>query len=153
MQKITKAMLNQTLKTATGSIKLADYAGQYVVLYFYPKDSTPGCTIESQNFRDQEHAFKKHNAVILGVSKDSIKSHEKFAEKQCLPFPLISDEDTSLCQAFGVLKEKSMFGRKYMGIERSTFLINPDGAVIEEWRKVKVSGHVDKVLARLQSEL
>jgi len=133
---------------ATGeqTIKLNDLKGQNVVLYFYPKDSTPGCTTEGQDFRDNIKQFEKLNTVIFGVSRDSIKSHEKFKTKQCFPFDLLSDPDEALCNQFDVIKEKSLYGKKYIGIERSTFLIDEKGVLRQEWRKVKVKGHVDEVL-------
>ncbi len=133
---------------ATGdkTIKSSDLKGQNVVIYFYPKDSTPGCTLEGQDFRDNYSSFKKLNTVILGVSRDSIKSHENFRTKQEFPFDLLSDADEELCQQFDVIKEKNMYGRKVMGIERSTFLLDASGKLVREWRKVKVKGHVDEVL-------
>ncbi len=133
---------------ATGdqTISLASLHGKNVVLYFYPRDSTPGCTTEGQNFRDKMNDFEALNTVILGVSKDSLKSHENFRSKQCFSFDLLSDPDEELCQQFDVIKEKNMYGRKYMGIERSTFLIDAKGVLRNEWRKVKVPGHVDEVL-------
>jgi peroxiredoxin Q/BCP len=127
----------------------ADFSGQFIVLYFYPKDDTPGCTIEAKAFRDHLQEFKSKNALILGVSKDNETKHQKFREKYCLPFDLIMDTETTLCQLFGVLKDKSMFGKKYKGIERSTFIISPAGVLIKEWRKVNVFGHVKQVLDAL----
>ena len=129
-------------------IKLKDLRGKTVVLYFYPKDNTPGCTTEACDFRDSFAAFKKKNAVLLGVSPDSVKSHEKFKTKFELPFPLIADEDHSIAEKYGVWKEKSMYGRKYMGIERSTFVIDKDGKLAEIYNKVKVKGHVEDVLGK-----
>ena len=133
---------------ATGgkTIRLSDLKGKNVVIYFYPKDSTPGCTTEGQGFRDNIDAFSAHNTVILGVSKDSIESHEKFKSAQAFPFDLLSDTDQRLCALFDVIKEKNMYGRKYKGVERSTFLLDGSGALRKEWRKVKVTGHVKKVL-------
>jgi len=133
---------------ATGEqdISLSDLKGKNVVVYFYPKDSTSGCTTEGQNFRDAIHTFRRRNTVILGVSRDSIKSHENFKEKQQFPFELLSDKDEKLCKLFDVIKEKNMYGRKVMGIERSTFLIDDKGVLRQEWRKLKVPGHVDEVL-------
>ena len=122
-----------------------NFQGSYLVIYFYPKDKTSGCTIESQDFRDYKNKFSKKNCKIVGVSRDSIKSHKSFIEKESLNFPLLSDPDETMCNAYGVMKEKSMYGRKYMGIERSTFLISPDGSLIKEWRGVKVPGHVEEV--------
>jgi len=133
-------------------IKSSDLAGKNVVIYFYPKDSTPGCTKEGEDFRDLYKKFIKSNALIYGVSRDSIASHEKFKSKYNFPFHLISDEDESLCKLFDVIKEKNMYGRKYMGIERSTFLINEKGILVDEWRKVKVKGHAQEVLDRLNKK-
>ena len=133
---------------ATGSktIKLGDLKGKNVVLYFYPKDSTPGCTREGQDFRDNKLKFSRRNTVILGVSRDSIKSHENFREKQGFKFDLLSDPDEMLCKLFDVIKMKNMYGKKVRGIERSTFLIDTKGVLRKEWRKVKVDGHVEEVL-------
>lgn len=137
---------------ATGgkTIRLSDLRGGKVVLYFYPKDSTPGCTREGRDFRDNIEKFKSLKTVVLGVSRDSIQSHENFREKECLPFDLLSDEDEKLCRMFGVIKEKNMYGRKIMGIERSTFLIDENGVLRREWRGVKVDGHVAEVLAAIK---
>ena len=132
-------------------LSLEDFAGKYLVIYFYPKDKTSGCTIESQDFRDYLKKFKLKNCAIIGVSRDSIKSHKSFIEKESLNFPLISDPNEEMCNAYSVMKEKSMYGRKYMGIERSTFLIDPEGAIIREWRGVKVPGHVEEVYQALCS--
>jgi peroxiredoxin Q/BCP len=132
-------------------IKLKDLKGKQVVLYFYPKDDTPGCTKESCDFRDSISAIRKSGAVILGVSNDGQASHRKFITKYQLPFPLLSDEDKTVSKAYGVYKEKSMYGRKYWGIERSTFVIDKDGTVKGVFRKVKVDGHVDEVLAALKA--
>ncbi|MDQ6989939.1 MAG: peroxiredoxin [Mariprofundaceae bacterium] len=131
--------------------KLDDLSGQWVIVYFYPKDNTSGCTTESCEFRDALPDFGAANAAIVGVSRDSVKSHAGFTEKQSLNFPLISDEDETFCKAFDVIQEKMNYGKTYMGIERSTFIINPDGVVVETWRKVRVPEHVAKVLARLQA--
>ena len=127
-------------------IRLRDLRGQHVVLYFYPKDSTPGCTLEGQDFRDLHARFKRQNTVILGVSRDSIASHEKFRAKQNVPFDLLSDPDEKLCRKFDVTREKNLYGRKFMGVERSTFLIDAGGKLRSEWRKVKVKGHATEVL-------
>jgi len=133
-----------------GKISLADYVGKnVVVLYFYPKDMTPGCTTEACNFRDESSAIKKLGAVVLGVSPDSPKSHVRFAEQQRLNFPLLADEDHAVCERYGVWTEKTMAGHKYMGVERSTFLIDKKGAIVRAWRKVKVDGHVPEVLAAI----
>ena len=133
---------------ATGdqTIQLKSLRGKKVVLYFYPKDATPGCTTEGQDFRDLHARFKEQNAIILGASRDSITSHEKFREKQQFPFDLLSDTDEKLCKQFDVIKEKNMYGRKVMGIERSTFLIDKQGKLAHEWSKVKVDGHAEAVL-------
>ena len=138
---------------ATGdqSIALAALRGKKVVLYFYPKDATPGCTIESQNFRDAQDQFQRAGAVILGVSRDNLKSHEKFKANECLPFELLSDEDETLCELFGVMKMKNMYGKQVRGIERSTFLIDANGVLRQEWRGVKVDGHVNEVLEAVKN--
>ena len=138
--------------TATNEVEfsLSANIGKNIVIYFYPKDSTPGCTKEGEDFRDQFEAFSSNNAIIVGVSRDSVKSHDKFICKYNFPFDLIADEDETVCQIFDVIKEKNMYGRKYMGIERSTFLIDTNGILINEWRKVKVKGHVEEVLGALQ---
>lgn len=133
---------------ATGekTVQLKSLRGSKVVLYFYPKDMTPGCTSESQDFRDLHGDFKRAGAVILGVSRDGLGSHEKFREKHGLPFDLLSDTDESLCRQFDVIRPKSLYGRKFLGVERSTFLIDEDGRLRREWRKVKVKGHAAEVL-------
>jgi len=138
---------------ATGDkqVSLKDFKGSHVVIYFYPKDSTPGCTLEGQNFRDRYDEFKKVGAEILGVSRDTIKAHENFKAKQGFPFDLLSDEDETLCRQFDVIHEKNMYGRKVMGIVRSTFLIDRDGVLQREWRNVRVKGHVDDVLEAVKS--
>ena len=128
-----------------------DFKGEQLVLYFYPKDNTPGCTIEAKDFRDLYEEFKAANANILGISRDSLKSHHNFKESCELPFPLISDEKEVLCQYFNVIKEKNMYGKKVLGIERSTFLINAKGILQQEWRNVKVPGHVQTVLDTIRS--
>lgn len=134
-----------------GTLSLSSLRGKTVVLYFYPKDMTSGCTTEAENFRDLHDQFTAANAVILGVSKDSLKKHDQFVAKHALPFRLLSDEETgALCEAFGVWVEKSMYGRTYFGIERATFLINADGVITHQWRKVKVAGHAAAVLKAVQ---
>lgn len=134
-----------------GTLSLSSLRGKTVVLYFYPKDMTSGCTTEAENFRDLHDQFTAANAVILGVSKDSLKKHDQFVAKHALPFRLLSDEETgALCEAFGVWVEKSMYGRTYFGIERATFLINADGVITHQWRKVKVAGHAATVLKAVQ---
>jgi peroxiredoxin Q/BCP len=127
-------------------LNLTDLRGQNVVLYFYPKDDTPGCTIEAKDFRDAEEAFKAANTVIVGVSKDSVSKHDKFKEKYCLPFALVSDEEGKMLESYGVWIEKSMYGKTYMGIERTTFLIDSKGVIQKIWKKVSVSGHAQEVL-------
>ena len=129
--------------------ELKAYTGKTVVLYFYPKDDTPGCTVEACELRDSHTRITGKNAVVLGVSPDSVKSHEKFAAKFSLPFTLVPDEDHKICEAYGVWKEKSMYGRKYMGVERTTFIIGPDGRIGKIFRKVKPAGHAAEVLAAI----
>ena len=137
---------------ATGDqiIDLKSLRGKNVVLYFYPKDSTPGCTTEGQDFAANHSKFKRQNTVILGVSRDTVASHEKFKAKFSFPFDLLSDTEEKACQIFDVIKEKNMYGRKVMGIERSTFFIDATGKLRKEWRQVKVKGHVDEVLEALK---
>tara|TARA_Y100000590_G_scaffold92544_2_gene104661 strand:+ start:13630 stop:14100 length:471 start_codon:yes stop_codon:yes gene_type:complete len=137
--------------TGDSSADLSQLRGKKVILYFYPKDNTPGCTTEGQNFRDLHKEFKKENTVIFGLSRESLKSHESFKSKQSFPFELISDPDEKICKQYDVIKEKSMYGRKYMGIERSTFLIDEKGRLVKEWRKVKVTGHVKEVLEAVKA--
>tara|TARA_Y200000002_G_scaffold341909_1_gene313433 strand:- start:669 stop:1139 length:471 start_codon:yes stop_codon:yes gene_type:complete len=137
--------------TGDKTISSKDFIGQNLVIYFYPKDSTPGCTTEGQEFRDSYKEFKSLNTEIIGVSRDSIKSHENFKSKQNFPFDLLSDPDEKVCKAFDVMKLKSMYGREYMGVDRSTFIINKDGKVVKEWRAVKVKGHVAEVLEEIKS--
>lgn len=139
---------NQDFPATDGTtINLHKLKGKYIVLYFYPKDNTPGCTIESKNFRDLDKKFDEKNAVIIGVSRDTLKSHEKFKTKCELPFPLISDEHSELCRYFGVIGEKTLFGKKlFDGLIRSTFLINPEGKIIQAWRKVSIKNHAQEVL-------
>jgi peroxiredoxin Q/BCP len=134
-----------------GEISLSALKGKTVVLYFYPKDDTSGCTKEAMGFRDALAAFERAGAAVIGVSKDSVAKHEKFKAKYDLNFPLVSDDEGTLCAAYGVWVEKSMYGRKYMGIERATFLIDTDGRIARVWRKVKIPGHVEEVLAAAQS--
>lgn len=126
--------------------RLADYAGQKVVLYFYPKDMTPGCTLEGQDFRDLHAAFRRAKTAVFGISRDSCASHAKFRAKEEFPFELLSDADEKACRLFDVIREKNMYGRKVLGIERSTFLIDAAGKLAREWRKVKVKGHAEEVL-------
>ncbi len=138
---------------ATGdkTISLSDYKGKNVVIYFYPKDSTPGCTIEGQDFRDAKSMFTRQNTIILGVSRDSLKSHENFKSRQKYNFDMLSDADETLCKQFDVIRMKNMYGKKVRGIERSTFLIDDNGILRQEWRKVSVKGHVEEVLQAVKS--
>ena len=138
---------------ATGGAtwKLSDTRGEKLVIYFYPKDMTTGCTRESQGFRDLHAAFRKAKVRVVGVSRDSLKSHDKFRDKEELPFELLADEDETVCKLFDVIREKSLYGRKYLGIDRSTFLIDAEGVLRREWRGVKVPGHVEEVLEAAKS--
>ena len=135
--------------TGEKDFALSDYSGKHIVIYFYPRDNTPGCTSEGEDFRDNFKIFTKKKTKIFGVSKDSLKSHDGFKDKFNFPFELISDPDEKICKLFDVIKEKNMYGKKYMGIERSTFLIGPDGKLLKEWRKVKVKGHVAEVISSI----
>ena len=155
MTAVGKALPKSTLKLPLAlsggeSATLADYAGQWLVLYFYPKDSTPGCTTEGLDFNALLPKFKKLNATVLGVSRDSVKSHDNFCTKQGFKFPLVSDADEALCKAFDVIHEKNMYGRKVLGVVRSTFLVSPDSRIAQEWRGVKVAGHAEAVLDALK---
>ncbi len=132
--------------TIHGEVSLEQFAGKPLVLYFYPRDNTPGCTKQGEGFRDLYDRFREHGCEIVGVSRDKLASHEKFAAKYDFPFPLIADTDETLCRQFDVIKEKNMYGKKVMGIERSTFLFDADGKLVREWRKVRVPGHVEEVL-------
>ena len=138
---------------ATGdkNVSLDDFKGTNLVIYFYPKDSTPGCTLEGQDFRDNYAGFKKSGTTVLGVSRDSLKAHENFKARQGFPFDLLSDSEEKLCRQFDVIHEKNMYGRKVMGIVRSTFLIDGDGVLQNQWRKVRVKGHVEEVLEAARS--
>jgi thioredoxin-dependent peroxiredoxin len=138
------------LATGDKQIRLSDFKGKKLVLYFYPKDSTPGCTQEGIAFRDLAGAFEELNVVVLGVSRDTLKSHENFKSKQAFEFDLLSDQDENLCRQFDVIKMKNMYGKQVRGIERSTFLIDENGILIKEWRKVQVKNHVAEVLKYLQ---
>ena len=141
----------QAQATSGQVVSLAGLAGRQVVLYFYPKDSTPGCTTQGQGFRDQYAAFQAANTEVIGVSRDGLKSHENFKAKQGFPFELVSDKDEALCQLFEVIKLKKLYGKEYLGVDRSTFLIDKHGVLRQEWRGVKVPGHVDAVLAAAQA--
>ena len=132
------------------TFKLSENKGKNLVFYFYPKDNTPGCTKEGEDFRDNYSVIKKLNTEVIGVSKDSVTSHQKFVQKFNFPFNLISDENEKVCNLFNVIKEKNMYGRNYMGIERSTFLIDTNGKLVKEWRKVRVKGHVDDVIESIK---
>jgi len=144
---VGQAVPDFTLPASNGKdVSLSDFRGKKVVLYFYPKDMTPGCTAESCDFRDCNGQFEQLGAVVVGVSPDDLKSHEKFIQKHGLPFLLLSDTEHKVCELFGVWKEKNMYGKKTMGVERSTFLIDEEGKLAREWRKVKVDGHVREVL-------
>ena len=153
---MNKVALNKPLpkssfvSTSPSITSFAHFKGQPLVIYFYPKDNTPGCTQEGQDFTSLYNSFSKLKAQIIGISRDSISSHEKFIAKFDFPFPLIADEDEAICHAFDVIKEKNMYGKKVMGIERSTFLIDKEGVVRQCWRKVKVENHAKEVLAALK---
>jgi peroxiredoxin Q/BCP len=138
------------LLTGGNKAKLSDYRGRHLVLYFYPRDNTPGCTTEGEDFRDQYKRYQKLNTAILGVSRDSLASHEKFKAKFKFPFDLVSDEDETLCRLFDVIREKTLYGKKHLGVERSTFLIDKDGVLRKEFREVKVTGHVQEVLEEIE---
>lgn len=137
--------------TSETTLSLSELQGKNLIIYFYPKDNTPGCTTEGQNFRDLYNEFKDTNTEILGVSRDSMRTHENYKAKHSFPFELISDPDEALCNHFDVIKLKKLYGKEYMGIERSTFLIDSEGILRQEWRKVKVKGHVDEVLIAAKS--
>ena len=141
----------QAPATSGQTFSLAGLKGKQVVIYFYPKDSTPGCTTQGQGFRDQLEAFKAANTEVFGVSRDSLKSHENFKAKQAFNFELISDKEEALCQLFDVIKLKKLYGKEYMGVDRSTFLIDKDGVLRHEWRGVKVPGHVEAVLEQAKA--
>ncbi|UCG98736.1 MAG: peroxiredoxin [Burkholderiales bacterium] len=148
---IDKKVPDFTAEATGGKVKLSALKGRTVVLYFYPKDNTPGCTTEGADFAAAHRKFDKAGAVVLGVSRDSLKSHESFKAKLGFPFELISDPQEKLCEAFGVMKMKNMYGKQVRGVERSTFVIDGEGKLRREWRGVKVAGHVDEVLAFVQS--
>jgi peroxiredoxin Q/BCP len=151
MVALNRKVADFTAASTAGSFRLADQRGHPVVIYFYPKDNTPGCTMEGAQFRDLHKQFQKAGAVVAGVSRDSLKSHEGFKAKMGFPFELITDPDEKLCDAFGVIKMKNMYGRQVRGIERSTFLIDADGKLAREWRGVKVAGHAEEVLAAVKA--
>lgn len=145
------AIADFTAQATGGPFHLADHRGTAVVLYFYPKDNTPGCTTQGAQFRDAYKSFRKAGAIVVGISRDSMKSHESFKAKMEFPFELISDADEALCNQFDVIRMKNMYGKQVRGIERSTFLIDGKGKLAREWRKVKVDGHVDEVLAAVKA--
>lgn len=153
---MTQVNINQPIPDfearATGdkTVKLSDYSGQFVLIYFYPRDNTTGCTQQAQNFRDAHAQFSELNTVILGVSRDSVRSHDRFKANQSLPFDLLADQDEQLCQLFNVIKIKPMYGKEVRGIDRSSFLINPQGVLIKQWRKVKVANHCDELLQAIK---
>ena len=141
-----------SLPRSDGSVwKSADASGSNLVLYFYPKDMTPGCTLEGQDFRDLHAAFRRAKTIVFGISKDSCERHAKFRAKEKFPFELLADEDEKVCRLFDVIREKSLYGRKFMGIERSTFLFGTDGRLAREWRKVRVKGHAAEVLEAVRA--
>ena len=148
-----KPKLSKTKLPATGDreLCLAEFKGQPLVVYFYPRDNTPGCTRQGQGFRDLYDQFKAAGCEIIGISRDKVTSHEKFAAKHEFPFPLLADTEEKLCGEFDVIKEKNMYGKKVMGIERSTFLFDGNGKLVREWRKVRVPGHVEEVLEAVQA--
>lgn len=150
-KKLSDITASLALSTNRGNARLADFRGHNLVIYFYPKDDTPGCTVEGKDFSASHAAFLKADTQVIGVSRDSLASHERFAKKHGLSITLVSDSDETLCNAFGVIKEKNMYGKKVLGIERSTFLIDAQGVVRQVWRGVKVDGHVDAVLAAARS--
>ncbi len=152
MLKLGDKVADLSGQTADGEVRLRGLKGKFVVVYFYPKDNTTGCTREAHDFRDLYKTFVKKGADVLGVSRDSLKSHEGFRTKQALPFALVSDTDESWCRAFDVIHEKVLYGRRYLGVVRSTFLIGPDGRLRREWRGVKVPGHAAAVLEALSAE-
>ncbi|MED3728012.1 thioredoxin-dependent thiol peroxidase [Priestia filamentosa] len=142
-----------SLPSNTGEeVKLSDFEGKFVVLYFYPKDMTPGCTTEACDFRDQHESFKELDAVILGISPDPVARHQKFIDKHDLPFLLLADEEHKVAELYNVWKLKKNFGKEYMGIERSTFVINKEGELLKEWRKVRVAGHVEEALQFIKEQ-
>lgn len=149
---MNKSVPNFSLPGTEGKeFELKNYKGKNIVIYFYPKDCTSGCTLQGQNFRDHYKEFQKYNTEIFGISRDTLKLHEKFRNEQQFPFILLSDTSEKICQLFDVIKEKNMYGKKVRGIERSTFLIDKNGVLRQEWRKVKVDGHIEEVLAAVKT--
>ena len=151
LPKLKASLIGKSFQTTGGDASLKDYQGKYLVVYFYPKDSTPGCTTEGRDFTAAIDRFKRAGATVLGVSRDSIKSHEKFKEKQGFKFELLSDPTEEFCKAFGVIKLKKLYGREFMGVDRSTFILDKTSKPVAAWRGVKVAGHVDEVLEKLKS--
>ena len=145
------AVMDFSAESTEGTVRAADLRGKPLVLYFYPRDNTPGCTTEGRDFSALHSQFKGNNTVIFGVSRDSLTAHEKFRARQEFPFHLISDPDEVLCKQFDVMREKNMYGRRSMGVERSTFVLNASGTIVREWRKVRVKGHAAEVLAFVQT--
>ncbi len=148
---INKKIINFSGQTTDKKFILKEFLGNYLVLFFYPKNNTPGCTQEGIDFSSNFYKFKKLNTIIFGISKDDIKSHINFKNKNKYKFELISDSDEKICNTFNVIKEKNIYGKKYMGIERSTFIISPKGVLLKEWRKVKIKNHVEEVLSYIKS--
>lgn len=148
---IGKKMPAFSLQSTAGTVSNTELAGKTTLLYFYPKDNTPGCTTEGKEFRDLHDEFRRAGVAVYGVSRDKLGSHERFKAKYEFPFELISDPEETLCEAFGVMKDKNMYGKKVRGIERSTFLFDADGVLREEWRKIKPAGHAEEMLAAAQS--
>lgn len=144
--RLNRVVADFKAESTGGEVRLKDLRGQNVILYFYPKDATPGCTQEGQDFKALHDRFRRQNAVVFGVSRDSLASHQKFKARYELPFELISDPDETLCRKFDVIREKTLYGRKFMGVERSTFLVDEEGKLRREWRKLRVSGHAEEVL-------
>ena len=148
---VGKTVPDAEIKATGGKVRrLHDLKGKYTVLYFYPKDNTPGCTMEGQDCRDQHDRLRKLKTAVYGISRDSLASHEKFKTKYRFPFELISDEDEKLCKLFDVIREKSLYGRKYLGVDRSTFILDKDGVLRREFRGVKVKGHVDEIVEEIK---
>ena len=151
MIEINKKVANFTGESTAGEFSLEKYSGKNLVIYFYPRDNTPGCTDEGLDFGKLYPEFKKHNTEVVGISRDTLKSHEKFSEKFGFPFPLVADPEEIICNLFGVMKDKNMYGKKVRGIERSTFIFDKNSVLKHEWRKVKVPGHVDEVLDTIKN--
>ncbi|MDI3261522.1 MAG: peroxiredoxin [Fulvimonas sp.] len=148
----TKVEDLEGVNAAGETVRLSDFKGRWLVVYFYPKDATSGCTLEAQSFRDLYPEFRRRGAEIIGVSRDSVHSHARFAAKQALPFTLIADTDERWCRAFDVLHEKVLYGKRHLGVVRSTFLIDPEGHLVREWRNVKVPGHAQAVLEAIPAQ-